>query len=330
MAAAQTVLGLAVILVIFVDVFLTILSTSRDGPFTRGWSQPVWRLALSVHRRRPIHRALALTGPAIVILTILGWYSGMVLGTWLVLAAHPGAVVSSSTGSHADPTGLWYFVTTTLSSLGYGDLIPSGLPWTLFSTSTTVLTTMVLTISLSYVISVISAAIKRRSMASSIRALGSSPPEVVRHAQLGEPGHSMHTHLTSVASAVSEAAEQQLAYPVLRYFHSARLEVAAAPAVLLLADAILLLEHLPEDHRISPGLSAILRSAVETYAGVKTTGGAEESSHPGTADSLREQAHRLGIDTSAGSDFDTALGDHLVRRGRLVAACVNDGWAGAS
>lgn len=327
MAAAQTILGLAVILVIFADVFLTILSTSRDGPLTRGWSQPVWRFALAVHRRRPIHRLLALSGPAIVIFTILGWYVGIVLGNWLVLAAHPGAVVSNATGAHVDLTGLWYFVTTTLSSIGYGDLVPSGLPWTVFSTSITLLTTMVLTISLSYVISVISAAIKRRSVASSVRALGSSPSEVARHAQLGEPGHSMHTHLSAVASVVSEAAEQQVAYPVLRYFHSARLEVAPAPAVLLLADAVFLLEHLPPDHRMSPGLSAVLRSAIDSYAGARSTGGAAETSHPGTADLLQDDARRLGIDTAPGSDFDSTLAVHLERRGRLVAASANDGWA---
>lgn len=246
------------------------------------------------------------------------------LGTWLVLAAHPGSVVSNTTGSHADLTQLWYFVTTTASSLGYGDLIPSGLPWTLFATATTLITTIVLTISLSYVISVISAAIKRRSMASSVRALGGSPSELVRHAQLGDPGHSMHTHLTAVASAVSEAAEQQLAYPVLRYFHSARREVAPAPAVLLLHDAVFLLEQLPPEHRVSPGLSAVLRSAVDAYAGAKSIGKAEEGSGPGAAERLRAEAGNLGIDADAG--FEAALTVHLDERGRLVAACADDGW----
>lgn len=329
MAAAQTLLGLAVIGVVLVDVFLTILSTSRDGPLTRGWSRPAWHLLLALHRRRPIHRALALAGPAIVLVTILVWYLGLVLGGWLVLAAHPGAVVSSSTGSHADLTALWYFATTTASSLGYGDLVPSGLPWTVFATTTTLLATIVLTISLSYVISVISAAIKRRSMASSISALGTSPSEFAENAHLGEPGRSLHTHLASVASAVSEAAEQQLAYPVLRYFHTTRPEVAPAPAVLRLADAAFLLEHVPADRRISPGLRAVLRSAIDSYAGAKATGGAPAASPPGTEDRLREEARRLGIDTSSGSDLDAALPGHLDRRGRLVAACADDGWPDA-
>lgn len=315
------------ILVVVVDVFVTILSTWTAGPVTRTWSRPVWRVLLAVHRRRHIHRLLGLAGPAILALTILLWYAGLVLGAWLVFVSHPGSVVSSSTRLPADAAQTLYFVPTTVSALGYGDYVPAGVPWTTFATTMTLLGTVVLTMSLSYVISVLSAAIATRTMASSIRGLGENPAAIAARAELDSPTRSMQVYLGQVASAVSDVAERHRAYPVLHYFHSSRARTAAAPAVLCLADAAFLLHVGDPAARPGPGLASALESAVADYAQAKTTPQQDTSAGRGA---LIKEAAELRIPTGLGSDFDHALPAYLAKRRTLEAACAEDGWPAAS
>lgn len=319
-----TVIGGGIVVAVLADVFLTILSTSRAGPLTTAWSHAVWKPLLRLHQRRGIHSILSMTGPAIVVLTILFWYTGLVVGTWVVLLAHPGSVVSSTTRAPADTVETFYFVPTTLSGLGYGDYVPVGSPWTAFATTMTLLTTVVLTLSLSYVISVLSAAISTRSMASGIRALGDDPVALVRNADVNDPQASMSVYLASMASTVSDVAERQLAYPVLRYFHSTRPQTAMAPAVLLLSDATFLLTHAPPRLRAGAGLRAVLDAAIDDVVAVKRT--PRRAGNNDGMDDLRRQGAELGIDTAAGSSFDDALPDYLTRRSALLAACQDDGW----
>ena len=326
MSSLLTVVGLLVIGAILVDAFLTILSTSTAGPLTRAWSHPLWQLLLRIHRRRRIHVALGLTGPAMVVLTILIWYGGLVLGTWLIFTAHPGSVINNSTSLAADTSQTFYFVPTTLSGLGLGDYVPDGFPWTVLATTMTLVGTMVLTISLSYVISVISAAITRRTMASSVRALGGTPVDIAGNAELSDPRHSMHTYLGSVASSVSDVAEKQRAYPVLRYFHNSRQQTSAARAVLLLADATYLLESGPHETRPAPGLSHVLHSAIDAFANAKVTPTDISPADEDTIDWLANCARELGTPTTDGSRFRVGLSTYLQTRAVLVAACEDDGW----
>ncbi|WP_341953821.1 ion channel [Salinibacterium sp. TMP30] len=324
MPVVLTVLGVAVILMVLVDVFLTILSTSTAGPLTRAWSRPMWKTLLAIHRRTPIHRALSMTGPLMVVISILVWYGLLVFGTWLIYVAHPGSVVNNTTRIASDPGQVFYFVPTTLTGLGYGDLVPDGYPWTAIATTMALLGTFVLTLSLSYVISVVSAAIARRAMASGVRALGDNPVSVVRHAQLDDPVNSMQNYVASVASLVSKAAESQRAYPVLRYFHSARAATAAAPAVLLLADAAFLLRIQQAEHEPVRGITVVIESAVAEFIEAKTTRSPPASSTG--ENSLRAYAVELGIDVDPTSVFERQLNTYLPQRETLVAACADDGW----
>lgn len=171
------------------------------------------------------------------------WYAGLVVGAWLVFVSHPGSVVSSSTRLPADPAQVFYFVPVTISGLGYGDLVPSGWPWTLLTTTSSLAGAIILTSSLSYIISVVGASIRRRSYAASVLGLGTAPADIIPLLRLEDAKESMHIHLVTVAASLTEVSEQQLTYPVLRYFHTARRQSSPAVATLVLADTLFLLSH---------------------------------------------------------------------------------------
>lgn len=327
MSVLSTVLGFGVLAVTVVDVFLTILGGHSAGSVTKCWSALVWRAMLAAHERRPAHHALNLAGPFIVVLTVVLWYLGLILGAWLILAAHPGSVVSNSTRAPADLIQVFYFVPGTVSGLGYGDLVPSRWPWTALATTVSLAGAIVLTSSLSYIISVVGAAIRRRTYALSVHGLGEAPTTIIPRLRLEDPRESMRDYMTTITSSLTEVAEQQLTYPVLRYFHTVRQEASPAVATLVLADTAYLLAHLPPALRPGPGLSALLESAITGFADAKHVRHTSSRDTRERTDTMIQHAQSLGLDTSDGSSFTTELDEYLERRDHLVAACRDDGWA---
>ncbi len=213
-----------------------------------------------------MHRVLSLAGPVIVALTVLVWYLVLTLGSWLILAAHRGSIVSSSTRVAADEIQTLYFVPVTISGLGYGDLVPSGWPWTTFATAVSLTGTIVLTGSLSYIISVVGAAIRRRAYARSVFGLGDEPAAIIPRLRLEHPVESMHDYLASVTSSLTDISQQQLNYPVLRYFHTVEKQSSPSVATLLLADTVYLLTHSSHTRSPAPGLAALLDSSIRDTA----------------------------------------------------------------
>ncbi len=161
------------------DLLVTVFSAGGAGILTRAWTDPTWSVLLAVHRRHRIHAVLALAGSLMVLVDILIWYALLGVGAFQVFFS-PGAVVLDSDRTPTDKSEAGYFVGATLSGLGYGDLVPSGLPWTTASSVTVLLGTIVLTSSLSYILAVLVPAVHRKSFASGVRALGTTPSEIRR------------------------------------------------------------------------------------------------------------------------------------------------------
>ncbi len=138
----------------------------------------------------------------------------------------------------------------------------------------------------------------------------------------------MHTHLVSVAASLTEVAEQQLTYPVLRYFHTVRRQSSPAVATLVLADTLFLLSHCAPPRRAAPGLDALLHSSIAAFVRVKQVSG-RTPNHESQVVALRAQGDALGLQTHPGSALMTGLPQYLTRRDALVSACRDDGWGSA-
>lgn len=324
MTILLTVLGAAIIGLVLWDLLITVFSASGAGVLTRAWTQPVWAGLLVVHRRRPVHGVLALAGPAMVLVGILLWYGLLGVGAFLVFVSHPASVVLSSDRTPVDSASDVYFVGTTLSGLGYGDLVPSGFPWTFASSVAALLGTIVLTTSLSYILAVLTPAVQRKSLASGIRVLGSSPAEIVEAAQLHDPAASLQPYVTSLCTQMSDLAAKHLAFPVLRHFHSAKVDASPARAALLLSDATFLMSRRTAPLVPPAGMLKLLRGTLDDYAETKSGSSGTLPDHDVHRRHLRAEAGQLGIVTD--EDYDAAEDVYLERRDRLVTLCDDDGW----
>lgn len=324
MAIVLTLLAVVLAAVVLWDQFVTVFSTSGAGPLTRFGMRHVWNSLLFVHRRRRMHRVLAFVGPFLLLLSIVLWYLLFGFAVFLAFAAHTGSVIDSTTNFPANNVETLYFVNTTLSSLGYGDWVPSGFPWTFVGTLATVAATIVLTVSLSYVLSVVSAAIQRRALASGIFAMGSSVSEVVEHLRLDDPEASLKNYLLNLSSTIDSVALQHLAYPVLKYFHSARVDLSPARAVLLLSDTLFVMS---VSDKMPAGVLSVVRSSIDNFAWYSRadTGSAQ------TANSFPDFLKQLSIDRGIPADVVAVEFEAYseVRAG-LVALTAEDGWLEAA
>lgn len=304
------------------DVFITVLSSKGAGPFSVRWYRLVWRVLLRLHARRPIHGVLALAGPFMLLASIVLWYVMLALALWLALAAVHGSVVDSRSG---DPVGLLqllYFVNTTTSSLGYGDTVPARFPWTLVSTLATLVGTIIITLSLSYVLSVLNAAIERRKLARGIFGLGATPPQLIANASLHAGRDSLKVHVLALASQIDHQALRHLAYPVVKYFHSAEPGLSLARALVQLSDACFLLGLMPGDRRPPQGLLHVVEGSIENFVQLSKLDVLEMSEPDHDPAELLAWARELGV----GEALEGALPGYLQRRRRLFALRAADGW----
>jgi hypothetical protein len=326
MEAVLAIASVVTLVVLLWDMFITVFSGNGAGSLSKAWYRLAWRGLLAIHERRPIHRLLSLAGPFMLITSVLLWFAMLGAALFLALAALPGSVVNNLTGEAADPVQTAYFVSTTLTGLGYGDLVPSGFPWTMASTLATLGGTIIITISLSYVLAVLAAAIERKKLAQGIFGLGETVPRMAERAKLNDPGQSLMVHVLNLTSDIDHQSLKNLAYPILKYFHSPRADLSSSRAVLLLSDTFFLLGLMPEGARPPLGLLQIVDSSVARYVdlnGAHLESSSRQRTQPAQ---LVDAARQLGATCVGHEEFEVALDAYLPRRNLLIEICKQDGW----
>lgn len=326
MEVSLTIAAALIFVALVWDMFITVFSGNGGGPLSRTWYRLVWRGLLVVHQHRSIHRVLSLAGPFMLLASFLLWYLMLALALFLALAAPPGAVVSSTTGAPADLMELAYFVSSTISSLGYGDQVPTGFPWTIASTASTLGGAVIVTVSLSYVMAVLAAAIERRKLAQGIFGLGRTAAEIIEQARLHDPEQTLKVYVLNLTSELDHQALKLLTYPILKYFHSPSADLSPGRAILRLSDAMFLLGTMPEKKRPPRGLLHIADSSIARYVELSRPEPPDDTRQGSQPEHLMETARALGATRGAQEEFDVALKKYLPRRDLLVQICREDGW----
>ena len=335
MNVLPAVLGVALLLGVAIDVFFTVLTGRGGGWLTNALTRGPWAALLWVHDRRPIHRALAVAGPLLVLAIVLTWYALGVLGWSLVFYGSDQSIIDSDKFPVVDFPRTVFFVGTTFSTLGYGNLLPHGLPWTVLGNLTALSGTVILTAALSYVFAVLQASVERRQLAAMINTVGQTPARFVERGWAGEDRGAIDDHILSIARQITLHAEKHVNYPILQYFHSDRWQKAPAPAVLVFSDAMFLVRHgLRGDDRPAESLIHLCERSITNYLaqsrltdGVHTAAGDHDPDTDTIPDALDPaQLRGLGLSTVPRADFEAAYRDYAQRREGLVELAHNDGW----
>ena len=326
MELLSLVLGLMLLAMGLIDLLWTALwITGRAGPLTGLISGAAWRMLLRAAGGR--HRLLSLFGPVSLIGAIVFWSTLLWLGWALMFGAESGSVLDADTGAAGGLSERLYFAGYALFTMGNGDVIPAPgwrLPTVLMNASGIVLLTLVV----SYLISILAAVASARAFGSRVTSLGSSAQAILLAAR-GEGGfHALDGPLASFAAELSRLAEQHAAYPVLGYYHADGDAKAMPRAVAALDDTLTILEALPEALPEAIGPSRLtrmsLRGAIESYLGTVPAGRTSASQTASPVPAV-EQLREAGVPVDR-SELSAALTRARDRRAALAAVLAEQGW----
>jgi hypothetical protein len=329
MPVLLTVVGLSLIGFTFFDALWTTIAPYGAGPLSKRIARGCWAASLWVHRRRAggAHGLLAFAGPALLVTGFLVWVGLLWAGWVLLFSAEPGAVVASTSNAPADLAGRVYYVGFVLFTLGTGDYVPVGGTWEVLSAIASLSGLFVVTLAITYVLSVVSAVAAKRRLAGSIHSLGDTPADLVRRAWDGSGFAGLDQHLPSLGSELEYHDQRHAAYPILHYFHSTERRTALGPAVAVLDDALLILaKGVASDARPAPAIVEPTRRTVGSFLDTLGDVFIEPSDEPPpTPDSAAVTS--AGIPTEAAGDFKRAV-ERGAHRRRLLRGLVEDGgWS---
>lgn len=210
----ETFAGTAVLTLLAVDVFVTVLhASSGAGPYTAAQNRLVWGVARAVARTVPWPRTtLSIAAPAMALATPVAWITMLTLGfALLYLPVVSTFGHAAPAGDHAWVTALYYSGYLT-STLGIGDVVPSGATWRIGSSVHSALGFGLFSAAITYVLSIYTRHTEDVAFALHVYDMRHEDGGVARDRVDPELARSWAARLATV-----NVAHRQ--YPILHYFH---------------------------------------------------------------------------------------------------------------
>lgn len=231
--------GTSLILLVVYDAIRTTLSVSTSGgPLTNRLTSGLWFILLGIHRRRKNHAMLSSAGPWVTMTLLLTWFLVAWLGWFLLFCSSPQAVVLSSSKVTASLVERAYYTGYTLTTLGYGDFVAGNDSWRLPPILAAANGFFLFTISITYILNIITNVIQKRQTSLTISAMGEDPLQILAATNSGGEYTTLISQLQMLQQPITTLGQQHLAYPILHYYHSESRNKALSLAIAKLYQAI--------------------------------------------------------------------------------------------
>ena len=226
MDAVLVVAGAALILLVAIDIFFTVLfPASGHGPIRRPVEWTLWQVFRRLGRMLPRKRRpslLAYAGPAQILATILVWLGLLLVGWAMIYKPGLGDGIQAASGPIEQSwwTAL-YFSGFNLTTLGTGDLAASDDLYRLMTVIESATGFAVMTMVLTYFLSTYSTLPGRNAFALKLHqlSLGTDDAATLLSVLLQDGAVGTRQHLDAAADSIREISQTHRAYPVLRHFH---------------------------------------------------------------------------------------------------------------
>lgn len=297
------------------------------GPLSSRLTSGTWRGLKRLDG--PRSRLLSLSGPLVLMLTLVLWV-GLLWAGWTFVFAGGGqeALTYTRASRPVTWTGRIYFVAYTMFTMGNGDFTPAVGVWQVATGLTTASGMLFVTLSVSYVLSVLGAVSQKRSFATGVSGVGTRSEVFVKTGwdEEAEDFHELDFQLDTLASQLDTLTEQHQAYPILHHYHSEQAKKSAAVSVAILDEALLLICcGVPKEQQPNETLLNTARSSTRGYLQTLNKAyitPADELPPPPDLDDLRE----VGIPTVSDEKFAEDLDESEERRRKLRGMVQNDAW----
>ncbi|WP_420461126.1 potassium channel family protein [Neolewinella sp.] len=231
-----TLFGFGLIGLTLTDFFYTTLSCNGSGGMTTLINAGV-RQVFHIHT----DRGRRWNGAVHLIATLLNWVILLLVAGFLVYAGFDDMVIHSSTQEPATLPQRAYMTGFVFSTLGTGDYIPGSDFSRYFTVVYSILGFGVLTTAITYIINVMSAANRKKNLATYISSMGNTPLELYDYFTTQPDGSFFTERVDDLVELFNTHINNQRCYPIVRFFLSDGLAYSATVQVASLHEATMAL-----------------------------------------------------------------------------------------
>lgn len=246
--------GILLLLLTMYDFFFTTLSGGGAAFITR-FITFISHKSLQLCVKWFGRRAYRLSGMAVNLSILLVWVILIWIGLYFIFSTDPEAIVNDK-GRMANNWERLYFTGYTLSTLGLGNFAPTSMAFELLTSIFSFFGFIFFTTSMTYLVSVSSAVIHKRSLALSIRNLGKTPEEMV-YRLLNQDTSFSRQNLASLQEKIERHSVNLQAYPVLQNYANSEIPGSLSLNLVTLDEALSILLNSKEGEKMKNALSAI-------------------------------------------------------------------------
>ncbi len=214
------VVGTILLLLAIGDFATTAFVPTGEGWVTALVGRSIYWTMMSAARHRGRSAILNYTGSVIIFATLAVWVLLLWAGFSLIYLSDKNSVLLGTDESATDTFEKIYHVGYTLSTLGIGDYVPGSNFWRVFTSFVSFVGLITITMSITYLVPVISNAIHKRSLSLQISSLGETPEEIVISSFNGKDFKDIESTIGKLASEIFLFSQNQVAYPILHHMHS--------------------------------------------------------------------------------------------------------------
>ncbi|MET0647750.1 MAG: potassium channel family protein [Pyrinomonadaceae bacterium] len=222
-----TAAGFVLLALIIFDIYATVLhSSARYGPVGESLNRVVWRMTRAVGfrlSRANRHRLLNMVGPLLLPLLIVVYVVLLTLAFALVYYPQiPGGFTYGV--EHPEPgwVDAVYFSGVTLTTVGYGDLMPRTAPLRFLALFEAASGLIVITLAITYILTVYAALERKRAVAVSLYHQAGEGADVggfIAHHFVEGRFYGLRDALRTVTRDLQGLHESHIDHPVIHYFH---------------------------------------------------------------------------------------------------------------
>lgn len=321
------VVGAGLLLLAISDFAITAFVPTGEGRLTALVGRSTYRLILWLSGKNGRNPWLNNIGLATIFITLTLWIVLLWTGFSMIYLSDERSVLVGTDKSPTDTFEKIYHVGYTLSTLGIGDYVPGNNFWRVFTSFVSFVGLVTITMSITYLVPVISNAIQKRSLSLQISSFGETPEEIVINSYNGKDFSEAGTALSSLSGEIFLHTQNQVAYPILHHMHSSNPSENIVLKITALDEALtILMFHVPAEMQPNHLQIQSVRRAITAYLKTIRYMKPTEEQPPLPRFHIIEEYTGVRLERTSSPYLDEVYQGLDKRRRQFYADVKNDGW----
>jgi hypothetical protein len=254
-------IGIFVIVVTLLDFFHTTLSGNGFGFLSEVLNRLLNRLIIQ-NKNRSIFIYSGLTH---LLMNTAVWLILLFLGAYTVFTAGDEMVINGATGLPANSIERFYFTAYILSTLGIGDYIPGNSTSQILAGILSFTGFTLITIGLTYLLSVVQAVLKKKELAFLISTTGKDVEEIYHYFKKEDNLSDLVADTDSLRQQILTNASSYLAFPMVNYFLTKDRDSALIVQLAMMYEVLTVLRMDWEEGTVQEAKIRSIQNAIDRY-----------------------------------------------------------------